>query len=276
MCKLLERALCEFFRDKTFDQITPMLVEKFKKYRRESVTKLGTLRKPATVNRELCVLSKIFTLALDAGLVQANPCLRVRKLRQDNARTRYLSRDEEGRLLNALDRRPVLRDVVTVALNTGMRRGEILSLSWANVDFSRRAINVKNTKTGRDRVVPMNVSVVRVLEGIQAEGISSEYVFKSNRTDRNLRWIKRAWTAVLVEAKIYDFRFHDLRHTAATRMADGGADAYTIGAILGITIQMSARYTHATSERTRLAVENLFFTQNSGHKSVTEQKRQTG
>ena len=123
-------------------------------------------------------------------------------------------------------------------------------------------------------VIPMNSSVVRVLNGIQATGVSSDYVFKSNRTDRNLRWIKRAWKAALVEARIDDFRFHDLRHTAATRMADAGADSYTLSAILGITIAMTARYTHATSERTRRAVEGLVFAQDFGHKSVTQEKRQ--
>jgi integrase len=84
-------------------------------------------------------------------------------------------------------------------------------------------------------------------------------------------WIKVAWTAALKDAKIHDFRFHDLRHTAATRLADAGTDAFTIAAILGhSTIQMSARYTHATDERKRRAVERMSGSQNPGHIPVTQ------
>jgi integrase len=84
-------------------------------------------------------------------------------------------------------------------------------------------------------------------------------------------WIKVAWTTALKDAKIEDFRFHDLRHTAATRLADAGTDAFTIAAILGhSTIQMSARYTHATDERKRRAVDRMSGSRNVGHISVTQ------
>ena len=87
----------------------------------------------------------------------------------------------------------------------------------------------------------------------------------------DLDWIKMAWTAALNDAEISDFRFHDLRHIAATRLADAGTDAFTIAAILGhSTIQMSARYTHATGERKRRAVENMSRSQNFGHIPVTQ------
>lgn len=142
-----------------------------------------------------------------------------------------------------------------------MRRGEILGLEWKNVDLTRGLIYVTNTKSGKDRVIPLNQAARSALESVKRMG---PRVF-------DVDWIKMAWTAALNDAEISDFRFHDLRHTAATRLADAGTDAFTIAAILGhSTIQMSARYTHATDERKRRAVENMSRCQNFGHIPVTQ------
>jgi hypothetical protein len=101
---LITKVLTDFFAGKTFDQITPMMVEKFKKERRESFTYRKKPRQPATVNRELGVLSKILSLAFDAGVAASNPCSRVRRLRQDNLRTRYLSPEKESRLMQSIEK----------------------------------------------------------------------------------------------------------------------------------------------------------------------------
>ncbi len=85
------RVIKVYFAGKTFNQISPMLVEKFKHERARSVTVRGTVRCPASVNRELATLSRIFTMATDNGLAETNPCRRVKRLRQDNERSRYLS-----------------------------------------------------------------------------------------------------------------------------------------------------------------------------------------
>jgi integrase len=204
----------------------------------------------------------VFSLAEDNALAGSNPCRKVKKLRQDNRRTRYLTAGEEKRLIAALTgRRAYLRPIVVLALNTGMRLGEILGLEWSNVDLNRRLIYVTNTKSGKDRVIPMN----------QAASSSLEHVQRAGKRVFNVDSIKVAWAAALRDAKIEDFRFHDLRHTAATRLADAGTDAFTIAAILGHgTIQMSARYTHATDERKRRAVERMSESQNLGHIPVTQ------
>ena len=142
--------------------------------------------------------------------------------------------------MEAVSKWPPLDSVVVVALNTGMRRGEIISLTWEQVDFVRGVINVMQSKSGRSRAIPMNAYVVEELEKVKARGISEEYVFKGDRSDGHMGWLKRKWERAVVAAKLPNFRFHDLRHTAATRFADGGADAFTIAAILGhATIQMS-------------------------------------
>jgi integrase len=257
--ELHANVICDFFAGKTFDQISPLLVEKFKKQRRESVTRYERERTPASVNRELAALSRIFSLAIDNGILETNPCRKVKRLRENNERRRYLTSEEEERLMAVLTgRRAHLRPVVLLAINTGMRRGELLSLMWRNVDFQRSVIHVTNTKTGKDRDVPMNSDVRYILLDLQRQGKDEAFVFKNRKTGVNLIDVKRAFNGACVDAGIEDFRFHDLRHTAGTRLADAGADAFTIAEILGhATLQMTKRYTHATDERKRKAVEAL-------------------
>src|ERR1043165_8016596 len=103
-------------------EINPPMIEKFKQKRLEGETMYKRKRNPATVNRELCVLSKIFSLAFDAELIDSNPCRRVRKLRTETRRTRYLTFDEEARLFEQLEGQEWVQRIVTMAINTGMRQ----------------------------------------------------------------------------------------------------------------------------------------------------------
>jgi integrase len=265
----------EFFKRKTFDDISPLLVEKFKSERRRGITKLGEQRKPASVNRELACLSRIFSMAIRDGLTFSNPCDQVKLLREDNQRTRYLTGDEEANLLkHCVGEREHLRPIILIAINTGMRRGEILSLRWSQIDFSRGIIHLTNTKSGKSRDVPIN-RVVR--EELLKLDRSKEFVFMSSKTGVALVEIKRSFAEARSDAKIADFRFHDLRHTAATRMADAGVDAFTIAAILGhADLRMTARYTHTLESRKREALEKLADFGNSGHNPVTMKKRKAG
>lgn len=142
--------------------MSPLLIEKFKRDRRESITRRESVRSPASVNHELTLLSKIFNLAIDYKVTDTNPCKKVKKYKLDNKRYRYLLPEEEPRLMAALSGpRAHLKPLVIVAIGTGMRRGELLSLRWANVDFSRGLIHVMNsrreqTKSGHSRSIPMN------------------------------------------------------------------------------------------------------------------------
>jgi integrase len=223
------------------------------------MTRYKRQRRPASVNRELATLSRIFSLAIDNGIVETNPCRKVRKLRENNERKRYFTQDEEQRLMAALTaRRAHLRPLILLAINTGMRRGELLSLAWRNVDFQRGVIHVTNTKTGRDRDVPMNSEVRSILLELQRQGKDQAFVFGNRKTGVNLTDVKHGFNGACTDAGLDDFRFHDLRHTAGTRLADAGADAFTTAEILShATLQMTKRYTHATDERKRQAVEAL-------------------
>ena len=247
--------LFETFGRMNISEINPPMIEKFKQKRLEGETMYKRKRNPATVNRELCVLSKIFSLAFDAELIDSNPCRRVRKFRTDTRRTRYLTFDEEARLFEKLEGQEWVQRIVTMAINTGMRQGEIFDLTWFDVDQSRDLLHVRVSKNGKDRFVPINQTVRRMLEGLPR---TSEYVFPSPKTEGRLVDVKFRFDKAKKEAGIRDFRFHDLRHTAATRMADGGADAFALAEIFGWSdVRMALRYTHATDESKRRAVENL-------------------
>ncbi len=271
---LICRVLVKAFDGKTLRQITPPLIETFKQQQLNIPTKQGQRRNPATVNRHLSVLSKIFSLAVDAELTDSNPCSRVKKFRLNNQRVRVLSAEEEGKLFSALDDNELVKSIVTVALHTGLRRGEIFNLKWFDVDFTRGILQVRESKSGEKRVVPMNATVKTLLGSLQRK---SEYVFPSPKTGGRLDNIKRSFRRAVWIANIEDFRFHDLRHTAATRMADAGADPFTLAKILGHSdIRMTARYTHATNAAIRRAVENLDVKTNFSNELVTKTKRQAG
>ncbi|HEV7375934.1 MAG TPA: site-specific integrase [Pyrinomonadaceae bacterium] len=266
----ITKALTGFFGKRLLSDIDSDLIEKYKQTRIEEKTYRGTKRSPLRVNKELQVLSSVFTLALEKELTKTRP--KVTPFQASSERERYLTPDEETRLLAALDEQQWLKNIVVMALNTGMRRGEIFSLQWFDVNFERGAIHVRQTKSGKDRLVPMNSTVQAMLESLPK---SSGYVFPSPRTGGRLIDIKIGFMRAVAVAKLTNFRFHDLRHTAATRMAAGGADAFTLCSIFGWSdIRMALRYTHAMNDAKRQAVENMAGKKNSGGKSVTKAKRQ--
>lgn len=270
ICEMLK----ETFGRMTLSEIDPTTIEKWKQKRREGKTMYKRQRKPATVNRELCVLSKILALAFDAELIESNPCRRVRKFRTNNGRVRYLTPDEEAKLFEKLQGQEWVQQIVTMAINTGMRQGEIFDLTWFDVDLPRGVIHIRVSKNGKDRFVPINRTICAMLEGLPH---TSEYVFPSPRTKERLVDVKRRFDLAKSDAGIKDFRFHDLRHTAATRMADCGADAFTLAAIFGWSdVRMALRYTHATNEAKRRAVENLVKFNGPSDESVTNEKGRVG
>jgi len=267
----------EIFRGKMLREVSPLAIEKWKRDRAQSITRRGTIRSPASVNMELAVLSRIFALAVELEQAASNPCRKVRKLRVDNQRNRYLSADEETRLMNQLKgRRRHLYPLVVLALGTGMRRGELLNLSWWQVDFLRGVIHVVNTKTARDRIIPMSQRVREVLIE-QRETQKGELVFASRRIAKRragegLVDVKKAFTVACSEAGIEDFHFHDLRHTFATRLGDAGCNVTTIARLLGHSnIQMSMRYTHASDDTLRNAVEYAQKARVTNMSQITEQ-----
>ena len=271
------QSLKTFFEGKRLDEINPLLIEKFKSKEREKITKRGGKQTTTSVNRKIELLSRILSMAVDYGMIQSNPCQRVRKFQLDNRRERYLSVEEESRLMSMLfGKRAYLRPIVILALNTGMRRGEILNLEWWQVNFSSNRIIVTKTKSGKPRHIPMN-QIVRETLLESKESSKGKYVFESKKNPGHpILDPKKAFKLALKDAGIENFRFHDLHHTAGTRLAEAGADAFTIKDILGhASIQTSAIYVHATDEGKRRAINALGqYAENLGQKLVKNEKEQ--
>jgi integrase len=157
----------------------------------------GRKRAPASVNRELEVLSRIFTLAVDQDQATVNPCHKVKKLLMDNARTRCLSVEEEEKLLEVMTGRLAhLRAIAIVAIDTGLRRRELLSLEKEQVDFDLNVINLKRTKNGKGRTVPMTSRVAEELKQL-CENSDGRYFFANSETGKAITDVKHSFTSAV-------------------------------------------------------------------------------
>lgn len=266
----------ECFKGKTFAQISPILIEKYKKERREQKMENKRTRKPSTINRELGLISKIFSLAIKYGVTHSNPCSEVQWLPENNHRVRYLLDEEEPLLFAHLkDQREHLRPLVTVAIGTGMRRGDQFNLHWEKIDFQRNVIYVPNSKTGKDYSVPMNEDVRNTLLQLRNESNRSEYVFVNPETNKPYTDVKRSFGTACRFAGIQGLYWHDLRHTFGTRLAEAGCSEATIASLMGHSDpQTTRRYTHATDRAKQAAVEAVRVLRNrTCHNFATTQER---
>lgn len=241
--------------------VTPALIGECRDQLLHEETHRGKLRSPATTNRYIAALSHCYTMALNEwGWVELNPVSRVKKPTEPRGRVRYLDDDERKRLLDACEKSylPALNPIVILALSTGMRQGEILRLKWSDVDFDRRQLVIHETKNNERRVVPVVSQAYRVLcEYGKVWDISSEQIFPEGAKS-GVQAIRKAWESVLREAKIEDFRFHDLRHSAASYLAMNGATLAEIAEVLGHkTLAMVKRYSHISDAHTAGVVERM-------------------
>jgi integrase len=260
--------LKRYFQGKTLQEIGPEQVERFKAQRKtDFVSRFKATKKtpisPTTINRELACLKTLFSKAVEWGRIEKDTVRAVKKFRENNARERILSAEEARRLVEAAAKS--IRPVLIIALNTGMRKNEILSLKWANVDFLRGYVLIEDSKSGKPRKIPMNGAVSSALMALPHV---AEFVFYNPETKGPVRDIKTAFKAACRRAKadpkdekdpgIVGLRLHDLRHTAATKMIEAGVDLVTVSKILGhASIQMTMRYAHPTPENMKRAVEYL-------------------
>ena len=256
--------LKDFFGEKHLRDIKPMMIERFKRERLATPTmhdkpERPKPRSPASVNRDLACLSKILSMAFDNELIDSNPMRRVRLLKENGSRERFITVDEEVKLFAKLTgRRDHIRSVVTVALNTGMRRGEILDLQWEHVNFIARTIFIARSKTGKTRTIPMNDIVFEELKTLKQDAGTRDFVFSVSKTGVNIDSIKTGWRNACAAAGLVDLRFHDTRHTFATRLRANGVHEWDIRDLLGhTTTRMTSVYTHQTPANLRQAVTTL-------------------
>lgn len=252
------------FTGKTLNHITPKEVEAYRDDRLQVV-------KPATVARELAALQNLYSRAVRDGKAASNPVKAITMPKVNNARTRYLTEDEEARLLAALSERHRL--AVMFALDTGLRFSEQLGLQWQDVDFKAEVLTIRQSKHGEARHVPLNSRALATLRTIRqgqvAEArrrhagereILSPYVFctGTGAPYQSLRGLRRRFQQACREAGLTDLRWHDLRHTFASRLVMAGVDLYTVKDLLGHkTLKMTARYAHLSPSHQRQAVERL-------------------
>jgi integrase len=224
---------------------------------------LRGVRSRATVNRYLAALSHVYTIAVkEWEWVHDNPTLRVSRLKESRGRTRYLSKAEINRLLSSClkNQNKHLYPIVVLAISIGARKTEILTLQGQDIDFDRGVILLKETKNGDQRSLPLEGHAYDVLVKLyENQKLSSEYVFTSYKDkSKPMVDIKKGWARVLDEAQIKDFRFHDLRHTAASYLAMDGASSTDIAEILGHkTLQMVRRYSHLSETHTKKVVASM-------------------
>ncbi len=219
-------------------------------------------RSNATVNRYLSTLSSLFnTIVKEWMWLNANPCRNIKKLREDNARERFLTKDEISKLLAVAKQETKLPmyPILLIAVRTGMRRGEILNLKWTDIDYDNGLIIIQRTKNGDKRSVPLTLEIKEALEVYgKVRRLDTQLVFPSPTKPSVPPEIKNEFANIIAKAEITDFRFHDLRHTAASYMAMSGASLLDIASILGHrTMHMVKRYSHLTKSHERSVIERM-------------------
>jgi integrase len=231
---------------KRLAEITPFDLECYRRQRKQAG--VGDV----SINRELAFLRNLCTMAIAWSKASENPVKKVRFARENNGRTRFLTREEEVRILTCCI--PSLKPLVVTALHTGFRMSELLSLTWRDVAFHRRVIAVRAAyaKNGESRSIPMNSVLLEMLWSMQGDTLGNAPVFCTSRGTPH-RDFRTTFTRVVRKAGIEDFRFHDLRHCFASRLVMAGVDLPTVQALIGhknITITMryaSVRRSQAAS-----------------------------
>jgi len=238
-------------------RVSDLTVEDAEKYK----TKRSRSVRPATVNRGLTLAKHMLAKAVEWKMIADNPFRGVRNLEVPKRDERVLSTGEEIKLLAACDRvrSRLLRPLVVLALNTGMRRGELLGLEWSRVDLDRRMIRILNAKSeAGKRDIPMNATVHSLLSDL-AKRATSPLVFPSNRKPgEKLLDLKKGFKKAVQLAGISHIRFHDMRHSFATRLIRAGVDIITVQKLLGHSkITMTERYAHSLADVKMAAVTKL-------------------
>jgi integrase len=244
--------------------VLPAVVSKYRDILIENKNKKGFHRSLSTVNRYLSALSHVFTIAVkEWQWVDYNPVLRISRQKEPRGRTRFLSDYERKRLLDACHQssNKYIETIVILCLSTGARKMEIVGLKWEDVDLKRGIITLHNTKNGEVRVLPLvGNAYIKVQELYASRSLydhPSEFIFPSTNFNQPLD-IRQPWEKALKEAGIEDFKFHDLRHSAASYLAMNGASMAEIAEILGHkTLQMVKRYSHLSEAHTSDVVRRM-------------------
>jgi integrase len=273
------RGRFSFLLDKPMESVTHWEMEKWRKERHKAGIS------PGTTNRQIAALRACMSKAVEWDVIDNHPLQGLKPARVDkNSVIRTIDGSEEKRLRDALRARDReirkkrmsgnewrhqrhhelmpefgyyvdhLEPMVLLAINTGMRRGEILHLQWNDIGQTEIVVQGATAKSSQTRTIPMNAEAKKILEHWSS---NSEWVFPGPN-ESPLTTVKRSWGGIRESAKLPALRFHDLRHTFATRILQRGADIKTVSELLGhADIATTTKYLHATDESKKKAVELL-------------------
>ena len=251
--KYIAKILIAYFKDKPLNGFNIMDAELVQK---DAIKKGLSVR---TANYYTRILTTMFRKAAEWELVDESvvkKLARCKKIKGENKRLRYLTEEEAERLIECCEP-TYLKPIVVMALNTGMRIGEILKLTWPRVDIKNGIILLDKTKNGERREIPVNETLRRTLATLLRH-IKTDYLFYNPNTLLPYDRLKNSWKTACKRAHIMDFHFHDLRHTFASWLVMRGVDLTTVKEILGHKdIGMTLRYAHLAPSHIKRAVEIL-------------------
>lgn len=234
---------------KYVDDLKPIDIEELK----GNLLSLG--KSQVTVNRFLEILSKMFNVGITNKKVKENLITSDVKFKKKNYSVRFLTKQEEKRLLKVLP--DSFRDLVEADLNCGLRRENICGLDWSQVNMELRYLEILKNKGNKHIVLPVNNKLYEILNKTPKEKRVG-YVFINPNTGDRYRNIERMWAKWCKEAKVDNFRFHDLRHTVGTRLAEKGVAPAVIKEVLAHSdIQTTMRYIHITQNHLKEAMTKL-------------------
>jgi integrase len=248
-----------YFAGKQIADITEKDVDDFILYRRDTPTRWKTKRAGATINREVTVLRSLLRSAVKHGMAEKNPASCPRKF-PEKKRLRYLTEKEAASLLEVatISRSRDAHLAILIALDGGMRQGEIFNLRWSDIDFKNGQVWVRETKNGSPRHVPMTEGIRTALSS-RPRRLGTDFIFWGRVQDRrDHQGFRNGFVNLLQRAGIKDFTFHDLRHTFASHLVMAGVPLHTVGQLLGHKDpKMTMRYAHLSPGYLKEAVGNL-------------------
>lgn len=221
---------------------------------------IKTERTPATANRHLAMIKRMFSLAIQWGYVESNPAQHVKLFKENNERTAWLAADQISAMLQACQDYPdpYIATLFPFLLYTGARSGEALNAKWKNIDLDRTMWHIPEAKSGKGRFVPLAPQAVELLRHLTQQE-DNPYVFCGHVKGQALINVAKPWKRIRAAAKLpEDFRIHDLRHTFASWGVSNGIDLYHIQTLLGhASSQMTQRYSHLAEDGIKASVQHI-------------------
>ncbi|MBU4232833.1 MAG: site-specific integrase [Desulfobacterales bacterium] len=254
----------DHFGDRRLSEITYLDLETYRNRRKATPANGSKQRTDASVNREMALISHMLSKAVEWGMLETSPFKKGKRLmfKENNHRLRFLTEAEVAALLTASDdlkaHSPYLRPLVETALLTGMRRGELLALKWEQIRNGFIYLEAGMVKSGKGRQIPINDRLAEVFKEVRrGNQLKSEFVFCDSQ-GRRFYAVKRSFASACRRAGVEDFRFHDLRHTFASRLVMRGASLKAVQELLGhADMKMTMRYAHLSHEHLRDSVNLL-------------------